>query len=109
MRYQDVNEMIAEIGLPYAYYQFPQKTEQPAPFICFLYPAGNDFIADNENYQKIEQLTIELYQDYFDETVEERVETVLKERKLVYAKDRVVIDSEKLFETIYTTEVLING
>ena len=109
MLFQEIDQMIASIGLPYAYYQFPQGTEQAAPFICFFYDLDNDFIADNTNYAKIEQLTIELYQDFWDDETERKVEAAMKEAGMVYTRERVVIDSEKLFETIYTTEVLING
>lgn len=109
MRFQEVDQMIASIGLPYAYYQFPQGTEQAAPFICFFYGLDNDFIADNTNYAKIEQLSIELYQDFWDDETERRVEAALGAAGMVYTRERVVIDSEKLFETIYTTEVLINA
>ena len=109
MLFQEIDQMIASIGLPYAYYQFPQGTEQAAPFICFFYDLDNDFIADNTNYAKIEQLTIELYQDFWDDETERKVEAAMKEAGMVYTRERVVIVSEKLFETIYTTEVLING
>lgn len=109
MLFQEIDQMIASIGLPYAYYQFPQGTEQAAPFICFFYGSDNDFIADNTNYANIEQLSIELYQDFWDDETERKVEAALEAAGMVYTRERVVIDSEKLFETIYTTEVLINA
>lgn len=109
MRYSEVNNMIAGIGLPYAYYQFPEGTAEKPPFICFLYPESGDLTADNINYQKIEQLVIELYQDSFDPEVEALVEGALTAAGLSYDRARAVIDSEKLFETIYTLEVLINA
>ena len=37
MTYQEIAQMIESIGLPYAFYQFPDDTEQAPPFICFLY------------------------------------------------------------------------
>lgn len=109
MSYEDISRMIESIGLPYAYYQFPQGTRKKPPFICFLYPQDNDFIADNMNYVKVEQLTIELYQETFDDTVEAQVEAVLQGNGMVWTKDRVPIDTEKLYETIYTMEVLVNA
>ena len=56
MTLREINNMIESIGVPYAYYQFPEGTEQQTPFICFYYPANDDLIADNANYQKINQL-----------------------------------------------------
>lgn len=109
MQYTEVSELIAGIGLPYAYYQFPEGTAQAPPFICFLYPEGNDVHADNVNYQKVEQLVIELYQDSFNPEIEARVEEALTAAGISFDRQRAVIDSEKLFETIYTMEVLVNG
>ena len=37
MTRQEVAQMIAEMGIPYAYYQFPHGTEQAPPFVCFFY------------------------------------------------------------------------
>ena len=40
MSLQEVAEMIAEIGLPFAYRSFESGTGQAPPFICYLY-TGN--------------------------------------------------------------------
>lgn len=109
MQYEEVSTMLESTGIPCAYYQFPEDTEQKTPFICFYYPESSDFMADNENYVKIEQLTVELYQDSFDDTIEALVEAALKAAGFAYTRERVAIDSEKLYETIYQTEVLFNG
>ena len=66
MTYKEVSEMISGIGLPYAYYQFPDDTELQPPFICFLFQEDNDFIADGINYQQISSLVVELYNDAKD-------------------------------------------
>ena len=109
MTYHDVAEMIEQIGVPYAYYQFPEGTEQACPFICFFYAQDNDFLADNKNYQKIVELHIELYTDARDFYLEQTVERVLEEYELVYSWEESFIDSEKMHLTTYTTEVLINA
>lgn len=101
--------MIASIGLPYAYYQFPDNTGQEPPFICFYFPDNDDFIADNINYTKIEALRIELYTDDKDFTLEAEVEGALKEAGLVYSRSETPIDSERMYLVTYETEVLING
>ena len=33
MSYEDIATMIESIGLPYAYYQFPEGTGQEPPFV----------------------------------------------------------------------------
>lgn len=107
MTHAQIATMIQSIGLPFAYYQFPNDTPQSPPFICFLYPDNNDVIADNTNYQKIERLVIELYTDDKDFLLEQAVEAVLNANGLVFSRDEEFLDSERMHETIYETNVII--
>ena len=107
MTYKQVATMIAGIGLPYAYYQFPEGTDQACPFICFYFTNSNDLAADDTNYQKIRPLSIELYTDNKDFTTEAAVETVLNNNGLVYAREETYLDSERMYMVTYTTEIVI--
>lgn len=107
MTYQEVKTMVESIGIPYAYYQFPEGTDQPCPFICFYFSSSADFAADNTNYQRIRPLAIELYTDNKDFTLENTVETVLNQHGFVYARDEAYIDTERMNMVTYTIEVII--
>lgn len=107
MTYKDVNTLIASIGLPYAYYQFTKDTAQPPPFICFYFSGDDDLMADNINYQKIANLTIELYTETKDFTQEQAVKTVLNGAELAYGREEAAIDSERLYLCVFTTTVYI--
>lgn len=107
MTFKEVSQMIQGIGLPYAYYQFPDNTGQQPPFICFFYPNNNDVLADNSNYQKVEHLAIELYTDNKDFTHEAAVEAALSEHDLVWSRSEEYIDSERMFLVVYETDVVI--
>lgn len=109
MTFQEINTMIDSIGLPYAYYQFPDNSGQQPPFICFYFPDNNDLVADNSNYQKIEGLTVELYTDAKDFALEAQVEAALKEAGLVYSRSETPIESERMYLVSYETEVLIHA
>lgn len=109
MTFKQISEMVASVGLPYAYYQFPDDTVKAPPFVCFYFPGNDDFVADNINYSKIEQLVIELYTDNKDFALESKIESILAANELVYSRVETVIDTEKMFEVTYTMEVLING
>ena len=109
MTYQEVAEMIAEIGVPSAYYQFPEGTGKGPPYVCFFYPNDDDLHADNHNYVRIRQLVIELYTDEKDLGLEATVEGVLTSHDLAYSYAEEFLDSEQMHETIYTTEVIINA
>lgn len=107
MTYQQVAAMVRSIGVPYAYYQFPDGTGQACPFICFFFSDSNDLAADDTNYQKIRTLNIELYTDNKDFALEETVETVLNSNGLVYDRSESYLDSERMFMVVYTTDILI--
>lgn len=107
MTYQEVAAMVAEIGYPNAYYQFPEGTEQAPPFVCFYFVNNDDFLADNSNYQKIEHLIIELYTDEKDFAKEAVVERVLADHEMVWARDEARIDSERMYKVVYEMDVII--
>lgn len=107
MTYQEVKTMVESIGIPYAYYQFPEGTDQPCPFICFYFTGSNDLAADDTNYQRIRPLAIELYTDNKDFTLENTVEAVLNQHGFVYARDESYIDTERMNMVTYTIEVII--
>lgn len=106
MTYQQIDAMIGEVGLPYAYYQFPETGQQP-PFICWMLDGIDDLYADNINYQRIVVLAVELYTDEKDFEKEAAVESVLASHGLSYGMAEQYIDSERMHETIYTMEVVI--
>lgn len=108
MTYEEIAQMIESIGLPYAYYQFPDDTQQAPPFICFLYDY-DDIYADDSNYVKRVVLTVELYTDTKDIPLESAVEAVLDENEMTWSKESTFIDSERMWQTSYSMEVFING
>lgn len=107
MTFKQVAKMIKDIGLPYSYYQFNNGTAVAPPFICYFYTADNDLLADNSNYQKIENLVVELYTDEKDFANEALIETALNDAGLVYSREESYLDSEKLYMVIYSCGVVI--
>ena len=108
MTYKQIDTMVGLIGLPYAYYQFPETGQQP-PFICWFITGIDDVYGDNSNYQRIDNLTIEFYSDEKDFTTEAAIESQLALSGLTYTKSETYIDSERMHQTVYEMEVLING
>lgn len=108
MTYQEIAQMIESIGLPFAYYQFSDDTEQTLPFICFLYDYNYTY-ADDSNYAPSVILTIELYTDTKDIPLESAVEAVLDSNEMTWSKESTYIDSERMWQTSYSMEVFING
>lgn len=108
MTYKEISDMIASIGLSYAYYEFPDGTEQQPPFICFYFPDSDDLFADNKNYVGIRHLYVELYTDEKDFALESTVEGVLTANGLTFRKSDDYIDSEKMWQTLYEMEVILS-
>ena len=104
---QQINTMIGSVGIPYAYYQFADDTGQQPPFICFFYGDSADLAADNTNYARIEPLYIELYTDEKDFALEKQIETLLNANDLVFRKEQTYLDDERMHETIYTTDIIM--
>lgn len=109
MTHEEIATMIAGIGLPYAYHHFEPGEAVDPPFICFLYPARNDFVADGKNYVKITELDVELYTDEPDFTLEASVEDALDAADLVYTiEGPTYIDSERMYMTTFSTSVILD-
>ena len=107
MTYKQVAQIIAGIGLPYAYDHFDEGNAAEPPFICFFFEGSDDFTADNTNYQRIRPLTVELYTDNKDFSLENTVETALNAAGLVFSRNETYIDSERMYEVSYETEIII--
>jgi len=107
MTYIEVANMINTIGVPFAYYQFPNNTEQACPFICFFFDRSNDLAADNTNYQKIRELNIELYTDNKDFELEETVESTLNQNGLVFTREETYLKAEQMYMVTFITQIVL--
>jgi hypothetical protein len=103
--------MLQEIGIPFAYDHFAEGESPDPPFLCYLLPGSDNFAADGRVYFKVNEVRIELYSDSKDIGLEAKVETVLDSREIFYNKSEVWIQSEKLYEILYSFEMegLNNG
>lgn len=98
-------EIIKAVGIPFAYDHFAEGEAVDPPFICYLLPESDNFAADGKVYFKANEVHIELYTDTKDLSVEQKVEAVLDEHGIYYDRSEVWIESEKLYEVLYTFEM----
>lgn len=98
-------EMMAEIPFPSAYDHFAEGESPAPPFITYLLPGSDNFAADGKVYFRITEVHIELYTDEKNPEVERQVEAVLDEHGIFYDKTEVWIESEKLYEVLYSFEM----
>lgn len=106
MTYENVIEMLEEAGLPLAYDHFAEGESPEPPFLIFLFPGTDNVFADDTVYQKIHELNIELYTDKKDPETENLIEDILIAYELPYEKSEVWIESEKMYEVLYQTQMI---
>ena len=100
----DLMQLMEEIGLPFAYDHFAEGESPDPPFITFLLPGSDNFAADGKVYLRINEVHIELYTDEKNPETEALVEAVLDAHEIFYDKTEVWIESEKLYEVLYSFE-----
>lgn len=102
---EELLQILSETQIPFAYHHFAEGESLEPPFICYLLPGSNNFSADGKVYYKINEVHIELYTDLKDLAVEQQLEDVLDEHGIFYNKSEIWIESEKLYEVLYTFEM----
>lgn len=105
---EKIAAVLEKIGLPFAYDHFAEGESPNPPFICYLIPNSDNFSADGRVYYKINEIHIELYTDCKDLSAEQKVEAVLDEHGIFYEKTEVWIESENLYEVLFTFEMEVN-
>ena len=94
-------KIIEEMGIPYAYDHFAEGESPAPPFICYLLPRSANFGADGSVYYRLSEVRIELYTDYKNPELEQKVTAVLDRHSIFYEKNEVWIEEEKLYEVAY--------
>ena len=102
---EELLQILSETQIPFAYHHFAEGESPEPPFICYLFPGSNNFSANGKVYYKINEVHIELYTDLKDLAVEQQLEDVLDEHGIFYNKSETWIESEKLYEVLYTFEM----
>ena len=109
MTYTQIAGLVTSIGLPCAYDHFAEGESPDPPFVVFLLPSTNNFMADGEVYEQVTEVSIELYTDLKMPPLEERVEDILRTHEIPWDKTEVWIEDEKMYEVRYALEVIYDS
>ena len=75
---------------------------RPPPLPHIIFTEYNEIGgADDKNNIAIRDISIELYSLTVDRISESLIETLLNEKAINYTKDRLWIDTEMMFETVF--------
>lgn len=102
---EELLTMIREMDIPFAYDHFAEGESPDPPFICYILPGSDNFAADGRAYHKINEVHIELYTDFKDLLVEQKVEAVLDSHGIFYDRLETWIETEKMYEVLYSFEM----
>ena len=106
MTYEQINEMMQEMELPFAYHHYAEGESPEPPFLLFLSPGENTFSADNSMYFSSKMLDIELYTDDKDWELEKKLEEILDKHDIAWEQTASEwLESEKMWESLYEMEV----
>ena len=94
-------EVLKAVGIPFAYDHFAEGESPDPPFLCYLLPGSDNFAADGRVYYKMSEVRIELYTDFKDVSLEEKVTAVLDSHGIFYEQSEVWIEEEKLYEVAF--------
>lgn len=94
-------KIIEEMDIPFAYDHFAEGENPEPPFLCYLLPGSDNFAADGRVYYKMSEVRIELYTDFKDVSLEEKVTAVLDNHGIFYEQSEVWIEEEKLYEVAF--------
>ena len=98
-------QILQALGLPFAYDHFAEGEAPEPPFVVYLLPGSKNFSADGKVYYQISEVHIELYTDKKEPAREQNVEAVLDAHEIFWQKSEVWIESEKLYEVLYTFDM----
>lgn len=104
MTLPELVQILKATGYPVAYSHFPST--QSIPFITYRESDSLNFQADNRTYQRVKNVDIELYTNKKDLTAESNLETLLDANDLPYEILETYIETEQLFQKIYTIGVI---
>ena len=96
--------ILETLGIPFAYDHFAEGEGPDPPFICYRCPNSDNFAADGVVYFPITEIDIELYTDKKDPETEKKLEDLLTGSGIFFEKTETFIDSEKLYEVLYSFE-----
>jgi hypothetical protein len=100
----EIINILEELGLPFAYDHFAEGEGPAPPFLCYRCPNSNNFAADGTVFFPITEIDIELYTDKKDPDIEKKLEDLLVKNDVFFDKTETWIDSEKLYEVLYSFE-----
>lgn len=109
MTEKDVYTILQSTGIPFRYFKWNDNESVSIPFGVYYFPSSSNFAADGIVYKQKLDLSVEIYTEIKDFSVERKIESVFQKNGWVWQKSETYIESEMLYMVTYETEVFIYG
>lgn len=105
MRLSEIKSILEETGMPVAYHHFQEGKAPALPFVCYLYEGSENFQADGIVYEEMANISVELYSRGKDLNAEAKIKEALTAHGIAWEQSEEYIESEKVFENIFTISI----
>lgn len=106
-RLQNLFAALKATGYPVAFNHFDTKSPpESTTYICYLTEGNDAILADDTMYYIKIPVRIELYSKNPNFKAQVAVEEQLQNLHLIYSKDEIWIEKEKMYMIIYETELI---
>lgn len=107
MEIADFKAILESIDIPVVYHSFQasgMEVKQP-PYLCWYVKESDNVPGDDKVVSKFNRINIELYTDYKNPELEQKLEDALDGASIFYEKTELYIQEEKMFEILYEIEI----
>lgn len=103
MTQTELYQVLQRSGIPFAYHHWEKPP--PLPWGVYLVNYEDKFYADGMLYYHIAGYSVELYTNKKDPVAERKIDDVLEQAGISYAKSGSYINGQKVYQTLYEFEV----
>lgn len=103
MTYQALEQLLAPLGIPFAFHHWENPPKMP--YGVYFDNYTDNFVADGIAYVVFTHVNIELYVRQRDPDLEGRLEDILTAAELYWDKSVSWVESERYFQVAYEIEV----
>ena len=102
MKLTELRALLDTMAIQVKYRAFKVGEAPNLPYILFYKEDNQGTLkADNQNYAKVSNVTIELYSDEKDIELEEQLESILDTNEIEYDTYESYLDTESMYEVAY--------
>lgn len=101
MTYEEINSILKEFGLPYAYNEFNGPVTY-SQYVAYFEDDKNLFYADNIVYDQTPHFAIELYTKTKDRKLEQKLIDIFQSHEVAWSGGvSTYIDNEQIYQTVF--------